>query len=290
MEDVYVIKVKTKPALATLYPSERRYSASTVGGLSLVHLIFGLLNLLLGSLGKFVQGFVLFFSCLAPTVSGILAWKRWYIDRNITIFFYCCIFSSTVSVCCFIASLCDIFILTEKAVSLSGNLNVQTLNQTANLEAGNESSEILETTLDISENATTVDNSGVREPDVQQLQGLIFLLTNIAVACLLELLWSLLSLSLSLKGLKNKSDEDGCCKSQNCQKIKMNAPTLPSRPDIILMNKHICCSMQSLDSLQSLNTQNLCPKLPLPESNKEFKERVDKFLTNQVNHRNSEGT
>lgn len=82
MENVYVIKVKTKPALSSLYPSERRYSASTVGGLSFVHFGLGALSLLLGSLALSLQGPILSVACLVPFVTGLLAWRRWYIDRS----------------------------------------------------------------------------------------------------------------------------------------------------------------------------------------------------------------
>lgn len=108
MENVYVIKVKTKPALSSLYPSERRYSASTVGGLSFVHFGLGALSLLLGSLALSLQGPILSVACLVPFVTGLLAWRRWYIDRNIAIFFYGSLFSLAAAVLCFVATVFDI--------------------------------------------------------------------------------------------------------------------------------------------------------------------------------------
>ena len=108
MENVYVIKVKTKPALSSLYPSERRYSASTVGGLSFVHFGLGALSLLLGSLALSLQGPILSIACLVPFVTGLLAWRRWYIDRNIAIFFYGSLFSLIAAILCFIATVLDI--------------------------------------------------------------------------------------------------------------------------------------------------------------------------------------
>ncbi|CAD1479441.1 unnamed protein product [Heterotrigona itama] len=118
MENVYVIKVKTKPALSSLYPSERRYSASTVGGLSFVHFGLGALSLLLGSLALSLQGPILSVACLVPFVTGLLAWRRWYIDRNIAIFFYGCLFSLTAAVLCFIATMFDIAAAAESRGSL----------------------------------------------------------------------------------------------------------------------------------------------------------------------------
>ncbi|KAK9302148.1 hypothetical protein QLX08_005752 [Tetragonisca angustula] len=118
MENVYVIKVKTKPALSSLYPSERRYSASTVGGLSFVHFGLGALSLLLGSLALSLQGPILSVACLVPFVTGLLAWRRWYMDRNITIFFYGSLFSLTAAILCFIATMFDIAAAAESRGSL----------------------------------------------------------------------------------------------------------------------------------------------------------------------------
>lgn len=107
-ENVYVIKVKTKPPLSSLYPSERRYSASTVGGLSLVHFGLGALSLLLGTLALSLQGPILSVACLVPFVTGLLAWRRWYIDRNITIFFYGSLFSLVAAILCFVVTIFDV--------------------------------------------------------------------------------------------------------------------------------------------------------------------------------------
>ncbi|XP_066595059.1 uncharacterized protein [Prorops nasuta] len=113
MENVYVIKVKTKPALTSLYPSERRYSASTVGGLSLVHFGLGALSLLLGTLALSVQGPILCVACLVSFVAGLLAWRRWYINRNIHIFFYANVLSLIIASLCFVATIFDIAAVTE---------------------------------------------------------------------------------------------------------------------------------------------------------------------------------
>lgn len=107
-ENVYVIKVKTKPPLSSLYPSERRYSASTVGGLSLVHFGLGALSLLLGTLALSLQGPILSVACMVPSVTGLLAWRRWYIDRNIGIFFYSSLFSLVAAVLCFVVTIFNV--------------------------------------------------------------------------------------------------------------------------------------------------------------------------------------
>lgn len=55
MEDVYTIKVKTKPDTRNLYPSERRYSASTVSGLAWVHIALAATSFLLACLALIKQ-------------------------------------------------------------------------------------------------------------------------------------------------------------------------------------------------------------------------------------------
>lgn len=50
MEELYSVKVKTKPDTRNLYPSERRYSASTVSGLAWVHIALAATSFLLACL------------------------------------------------------------------------------------------------------------------------------------------------------------------------------------------------------------------------------------------------
>lgn len=50
MEELYSVKVKTKPDTRNLYPSERRYSASTVSGLAWVHIALAGTSFLLACL------------------------------------------------------------------------------------------------------------------------------------------------------------------------------------------------------------------------------------------------
>jgi len=87
MEEIYVVKVRTEPDPARLYPSERRYSALTVGGLGAVHLLLAATSLLLGGLGMALQsdscwtgryggGLWLGLAAAAAGAAGILAWRR----------------------------------------------------------------------------------------------------------------------------------------------------------------------------------------------------------------------
>nr|CAD7453299.1 unnamed protein product [Timema tahoe] len=89
MEEVYVVKVRSQPSPARLFPSERRYSASTVGGLGAVHLLLAATCLLLGALDflaasntatwvtRYGGGLWLGLAAALPGAAGVLAWRRW---------------------------------------------------------------------------------------------------------------------------------------------------------------------------------------------------------------------
>nr|CAD7574465.1 unnamed protein product [Timema californicum] len=88
MEEVYVVKVRSQPSPARLFPSERRYSASTVGGLGAVHLLLAATCLLLGALDflatsntatwvtRYGGGLWLGLAAALPGAAGVLAWRR----------------------------------------------------------------------------------------------------------------------------------------------------------------------------------------------------------------------
>ncbi|PSN47653.1 hypothetical protein C0J52_13292 [Blattella germanica] len=113
MEEIYVVKVRTEPDPSRLYPSERRYSALTVGGLGAVHLLLGATSLLLGCLGLALQsdacwtgryggGLWLGIAAVTAGAAGILAWRRWYVDNNIRWFFISSTVAATTSLLCLI--------------------------------------------------------------------------------------------------------------------------------------------------------------------------------------------
>ena len=106
MEKIYVIKLRNEENKRHVYPSEVRYSASTVLGLGIVHIIIGALSLALGVMGlllEYESNFlgsgiwigVIFSLC---GVFGLLASKKWYEDNRITHFFVACIVAAFASV------------------------------------------------------------------------------------------------------------------------------------------------------------------------------------------------
>lgn len=368
MENVYVIKVKTKPALSSLYPSERRYSASTVGGLSFVHFGLGALSLLLGSLALSLQGPILSVACLVPFVTGLLAWRRWYIDRNIAIFFYGNLFSLIAAILCFIATVFDIAAAAESRSSLwslgrileqprdhSDLKNDTLLNETMPLSEDNfnlsriydqsakirlyspmpgivfdnmsnisgyilrtstidpekgetESPSRSFTNSDSKDEENSPDSDNVTEESLKTIKSRmmsflyrdhhqsshtrILLTVNVLVASLLEAFWSALSARIALRGMMNRLPESGYVNGTvGDKKLEGTAAgkRKPApRPDILDHDRRLSESLQNLTTLHSL--RNSGPRLPLPESSREFRERVERFLVNQAAHRVVEGS
>ncbi|KAK2580396.1 hypothetical protein KPH14_006148 [Odynerus spinipes] len=347
IENVYVIKVKTKPALSSLYPSERRYSASTVGGLALVHFGLGALSLLLGTLALAVQGPILSIACLVPFITGLLAWRRWYIDRNITIFFCGNLFSLVVAILCFVITILDIAAVTEtrngslwpleKILHASGdpliidNTNMSDLMEETTMRLGKfdndsidgqdrtllyddlkgESSILYERSMLITGNELEkyFDNKS-NEASIRMLENdkvLSFwqrdhqesshtgtlLNVNVLVVSLLEVFWSLLSAKIALRGMMNRSPEIGHNNNISSDKKRTESTghkrkPPPPRPDILDHDRGLSGSSQNMNSMSSL--QNGTPSLPLPESSREFRERVERFLANQAALRIVEGS
>ncbi|XP_076650080.1 uncharacterized protein LOC143357452 [Halictus rubicundus] len=359
MENVYVIKVKTKPPMSSLYPSERRYSASTVGGLSFVHFGLGALSLLLGSLALSLQGPILSAACLVPFVTGVLAWRRWYIDRNIAIFFYGSLFSLVAAILCFVATVFDmapaakvpdtwpingIFERYPNRFPETTMLDEETFNvtdaydQLPNISTNiptpgividnmsNISGYILRaSTIDPSDSSEVTGNSTESPPQTSSRENVetgnfiggsllsinnsvmsfcrrnyqenshtrTLLTVNVLVAALLEAFWSALSARIALRGMMNRLPEasypggvagQGNSSSSGLGKRKPPAP----RPDILDHDsRRFSESLQNLSALHDL--RNSGPRLPLPESSREFRERVERFLANQAAHRIVEG-
>ncbi|KAL2725059.1 hypothetical protein V1478_007732 [Vespula squamosa] len=349
MENVYVIKVKTKPALSSLYPSERRYSASTVGGLALVHFGLGALSLLLGTLALSVQGAILSIACLVPFVAGLLAWRRWYIDRNITIFFSANLFSLLAATLCLVVTILDIAAVAETSNGslwsmekilrgssdtfvIDNNNNVTALLEETTMkiekfvnesdrgfaydDLKGESSIFYERSMPISgnelekesenkskEGLVSLDRDKVlsfwrRDRIGESSQTETLLTVNVLVASLLEVFWSLLSAKIALRGMMNRFPDidygnnnlaDTDSKRVASAGHKRKHPP-PPRPDILDHDRGLSESALNINSVSSVQTAAPNPALPLPESSREFRERVERFLANQAALRIVEGS
>ncbi|GBP40236.1 hypothetical protein EVAR_37637_1 [Eumeta japonica] len=342
MEDVYSIKVKTKPDTRNLYPSERRYSASTVSGLAWVHIALAATSFLLACLALVNPGHAVhhlkldetrqklvdprtyleeslettteydavenieeyvdktegysWIIVLAPTmvtvfalsagIASIMASIRWYVDRNITWLFVMSILSTIFSLTAFIM-VTGWFISTSDSSEISEfykdkiPFNDYIIVKQSDIVVKNDS-HIL-----ISNNGTSL----------QQINSHAFtkrvLSINILIASFLELLWSILSIKISYKGMKNnyreEDDRRGNCisvvttiKGNNTKKLPRNAKILPPKPDLI--DHYPDKKLKRIYLVQGdtgfyLKNQNNDKAKPSTETSSEFhKERMMNFL------------
>ncbi|KAI5635058.1 hypothetical protein NE865_12176 [Phthorimaea operculella] len=366
MEDVYTIKVKTKPDTRNLYPSERRYSASTVSGLAWVHIALAATSFLLACLAlvnpnsstdikrltlndteeKLVDRSELIFNLsefetttesnvlsdnftvnnddekyneekdeagegnkkidnnyilvLAPTlltifalaagIASIMASVRWYIDRNITWLFFVSILSSIFA---FVSVIMIIVWLTTTGGETSGIQN----------ENLNSKDFIVVKTSDVihkNESHIIIKNSSASEQnDDSSFFNKRVLSINILIASVLELLWSILSVKIAYKGMRNNYKEDndrrGNCISVvttikgNTNKLPRNAKLIPPKPDLI--EHYPSTKIKRIFLAQSDNgfyLKNQNNKAKNTETSSEFyKERMMNFLNrcaSQANH------
>ncbi|KAL6423357.1 hypothetical protein ACFW04_010165 [Cataglyphis niger] len=331
MENVYVIKIKTKPPLSSLYPSERRYSASTVGGMSLIHLILGAISLFLSTIAMSVPGHILSLACLVPSVTGCLAWRRWYIDRNITVFFYGSLFSSAVGIFCGVVMIYDLTVILNAEESQSLKIldasrhpisdftnNTQDITSKDNpkfIEDHNSSkidkvnqslvtSEPFE--FNVFEKRMMISKSTFQDDDTMNVTGSvnmkernmaiwrrrefdpnlngIQMAINVITASCLEVLWSLLSAQIAFNGMMNLPESGNVDAGSKTTKLPLQKRKPPApKPDILNHDHRLSESLQNFTTLQGL--AGLGPRLPLPESSREFRERVERFLANQATHR-----
>ncbi|PZC72134.1 hypothetical protein B5X24_HaOG211826 [Helicoverpa armigera] len=319
MEDVYTIKVKTKPDRRNLYPSERRYSASTVSGLAWVHIALAATSFLLACLalvnpntdtqvqnnntlqndvtrnpvydllqnetainlnnedgtqknshnksnfvtsgsnetGKSLNSnettdldgnkndsnYILVLAPalitifgLAAGVASILASVRWYIDHNITWLFVMSCLSTLISLASFVmiavwfitTSEGDITEFYKDKVPFKDYVVIRH----TDVIIKNESHMIVAL------------NSTATNEETPNLFTKRVLSINILIAAFLELLWSILSVKISYKGMKNTYKEEnerrGNCisvvtkiKGNDTRKLPRNGKLLPPKPDLI---------------------------------------------------------
>ncbi|XP_039748183.1 uncharacterized protein LOC120625245 [Pararge aegeria] len=317
MEDVYTIKVKTKPDTRNLYPSERRYSASTVSGLAWVHIALASTSFLLACLALvnpnaeesvlleknetstdnstevlqettnntyiliLAPSLITFFA-LAAGIASIFASIRWYIDRNITWLFVMSTLSTLISFVSFtmvivwlISTEDDISDFYKDKIPFKDIIIIK-------------HSDIIERNNShfvIPRNSTEV------KEDVSKLFTKRVLSINILIAAFLELLWSILSVKISYKGMRSNYKEDnerrGNCisvvttiKGNNTKKRPINGKFNP-KPDLIdhypsrKIKKIFLAQNDNGFYLKNQNNKNK----PNTETSSEFyKERMLNFL------------
>lgn len=268
MEDVYTIKVKTKPDIRNLYPSERRYSASTVSGLAWVHIALAATSFLLACLAlaspnsnnqsKQNSTFITsnetanstvieegtnnnFILVLAPSLitvfglgaglASILASTRWYIDRNITWLFVMSTLSTLVSLTSFVliaawfvtTSDGDISDFYKDKIPFKDTIVVKH----SDVINKNGSHMVIAFSNNLNEEAESPHSFTKKVLSI-----------NILIGALLEMLWSILSIKISYKGMRNNYKDESNERRGNCisvvTKIKGNdTKNLPRNGKII---------------------------------------------------------
>ncbi|KAM3956224.1 uncharacterized protein ACR2FA_009821 [Aphomia sociella] len=284
MEDVYTIKVKSKPDTRNLYPSERRYSASTVSGLAWVHIALAATSFLLACLAiinpntelklsnndtdvnttepvlnitEFDKNLtnstvdeynndINYIIVLAPTlitvfalsagIASVMASLRWYIDHNITWLFVMSIISTAASFSSFIMIVVWFITTSEGDISEFYKEKIPFKDYV-----------IVKHTDVIDKNDSHMIvslNSNTEETNPHLFTKRV-LCINILIAAFLELLWSLLSVKISYKGMKNNYKDDSNERRGNCisvvttikgndpKNMPRNGKLVPPKPDLI---------------------------------------------------------
>lgn len=326
MEDVYTIKVKTKPDTRNLYPSERRYSASTVSGLAWVHIALAATSFLLACLalvnpsesntaanGTLSENVTLnefgevdnvtencekydsnsnYILVLAPSlitvfglaagITSILASVRWYIDRNITWLFVMSVLSTIVSLSSFILIAAWFVTTTDGDITEFYKDKVPFKDFI-----------VIKHTDVIDKNDSHMIVSLNQPEDKSQLFTKRVLSINILIAAFLELLWSILSVKISYKGMKNNYKDEGnerrgnaisvvtTIKGNDPKNLPRNGKLLQPKPDLIehYPNKKIKrIFLAQNDNGFYLKNQNNKSKLNTETSSEFYKERMMNFL------------
>lgn len=316
MEDIYTIKVRSNPDPRSLYPSERRYSASTVLGLAVVHLALATTVLLLASLSltsnnaKKVDNTTLkvniseeideknndvafldeeveeqsfeelrynqyvnltiipsIMACgaIAAGLTGLLAWKKWYIDYNIKWFFFMSLISVITALVCLTMTALTVGAMIEQKSITTQNTFIFTFNN----------NNIMINSIDKDPNSIQ-SKIFSKNKDTPNLR--LVLAVNLLIASFLELTWSILSTKLGYFGMRNSYPDDIVLsrgKIEVSTVHKGNKVKKSVEPDIL--NHH---PKKRKFVKYFPKTENEI--LPKQESNKEYRDRVDKFLSGNI--------
>lgn len=274
MERVFTIRTRSNRNPRSQYPSERRYSASIVTGLSMVYFQLCLYSIVMGSLiihkinntnnetnielarkienildseAQFYSNipgltcvgcFLMCIGFFSAFISGIFAWKKWYIDHNITFFFL----ANTLSM------ITSSLSLTISLVTLL-NFELDDLNTAFKVQ-------IYPITLGLALN--------------------IFILSFIGVV------WSILASKVAYRGMRTRYPDD-INYAVGGRRIEVNVIKKGNLkiniypPDII---SHFPANDKLAKYLPKKDTSNTS-NLPKLESNTEYQQRVNNFLAGE---------
>ncbi|XP_065169161.1 uncharacterized protein [Atheta coriaria] len=309
MENIYKIKIRTNPDPTGLYPSERRYSASTVLGLSVVHIALAITALLMAMLS--ISNYHIHHGSHNTTLSTIqneestsfntsMELEQAEVDltmnatREIQFLSLthrnCALAPCLMSLGAFLAGIFGLlawkrwyidhnirwFFLATLTSTILSSICVFVMIITLIAEYEKYSD------LPNFEFDFRVNNSNTNKlSDDSKLPNIKFVLSlNIMIACLLEMIWSGLSARVAFAGMRNSYPDDIII-SKSRGKIEVNtvhkgnkkAPPPVVPPDIL---NHFPNSSKLAKYLPKTEDGG---NLPKTESNSEYQERVRKFLS-----------
>lgn len=212
---------------------------------------------------------------LLSGTAGILAWKRWYIDHNIKWFFFMSSISTITSLTCLTITALTLGIVTEQqnhATSFSNGLQ----NGNAFIFSFSDNNVFVDRLQQSSPNMPQIKPAQTNNKTTPNIRMVIAI--NLLIASVLEFIWSILSTRISWKGMRNSYPDDIILsrgKMETNTIHKGNKKHKLIAPDIL--NHH-----PKKKKFAKYFPKKQDDFLPKPESNKEYRERVDKFLAANI--------
>lgn len=213
---------------------------------------------------------------LLSGTAGVLAWKRWYIDHNIKWFFFMSSISTITSLTCLTITALTLGIVTEQqnhATTFSNGLQ----NGNAFIFSFSDNNVFVDRLQQSSHNnmpeIKPAQTNNKTTPNIRMVIAI-----NLLIASVLEFIWSVLSTRISWKGMRNSYPDDIILsrgKMETNTTHKGNKKHKLIAPDIL--NHHP--KKKKFAKYFPKKQDDFLPKL---ESNKEYRERVDKFLSSNI--------
>jgi hypothetical protein len=218
---------------------------------------------------------------------GLLAYKKWYIDRHIRWFLLVSLVSAA---CAFTSSLLAISLLVQPD-EYAGEVRPVSGNNTEEYGVGENLTESI-----------TYDLESVRSKrEIPQTTGGAKheLTVHILLASLVELAWSILSVKIAWKGVRNSYGKKGGGNKGSDKRpdiLRSVEPKFSNYSDVV---KELC-RLQKTSGLALGETGKKIVSgfyatrtegdgLPLPESHQEYRQRIEQFLESSNCHQSDSG-
>lgn len=292
MERIFKIKTKSPPDLTNQYPSERRYSSSIVLGLSVVLLQLSVCSVLMG--GLIVHKMSLFDHTREKTdneteqslkrLSEKLGRDLDYNDQ--TYLHYYINIPALITAGCFLMSFGDILAFITGIFAWNRwyiDNNITFFFLTCSFSTLTASISLLISVLtSVNIRFDQLDEYEAGNQDFFPLS--LPLAVNIIVLSFFNLLWCFVATKIAYKGMKNSYPDDVMVKRGRIEvsTIKKGNQNSMNNIPIEVINNFTLGKMAKYLPKKENND------LPKPESNAEYEQRVNKFLSAQADNENNE--